>query len=136
MDKVQHFEIPADDMARAKKFYGVVFGWKTRDVPGMDYAMAITTETEEVQTPGSTMPYFRPKEPGVINGGIAKRVPMMKAPSTVISVADADEAVKKVEGAGGKLLKEKQKFGNIGYVAYIQDTEGNTVGIWQSQRQR
>ena len=35
MDKVQHFEIPADDMARAKKFYGSVFGWRIQDVPGM-----------------------------------------------------------------------------------------------------
>jgi uncharacterized protein len=136
MDKVQHFEIPADDMARAKKFYAAAFGWQTHDVPGVDYAMAITTDTEEVRTPGANLPYFRPKEVGVINGGIAKRTPMMKGPSTVITVADVDEAVKRVEAAGGKLLKEKAKFGNIGYAAYIQDTEGNTVGVWQSLRAR
>jgi hypothetical protein len=39
MDKVQHFEIPADDMVRAKKFYSSVFRWKIQDVPGMEYAM-------------------------------------------------------------------------------------------------
>jgi hypothetical protein len=27
-----------------------------------------------------------------------------------------------------------RKFLNIGYAAYIQDTEGNVVGIWQSLR--
>ena len=134
MDKVQHFEIPADDMTRAKKFYASVFGWKTRDVPGIDYAMAITTDTEEVQNPGSSLPYFRPKELGVINGGLTKRIPMMKGPATVITVAQIDETVEKVEAAGGKLLKEKAKFGNIGYVAYIQDTEGNVIGVWQSLR--
>jgi len=28
MDKVVHFEIPADDVDRAKDFYGSVFGWQ------------------------------------------------------------------------------------------------------------
>ncbi|HLM21427.1 MAG TPA: VOC family protein, partial [Propionibacteriaceae bacterium] len=28
MRKVVHFEIPADDVDRAKKFYGSVFGWE------------------------------------------------------------------------------------------------------------
>lgn len=136
MDKVQHFEIPADDVPRAKRFYAKAFGWQTRDVPGIDYTMALTTETEEVQSPGSSVPYFRPKEIGVINGGIMKRTPMMKGSSTVITVSDIEEAARRVEAAGGKLLKEKTKFGDIGYVAYVQDTEGNTVGIWQSLRQR
>ena len=49
-------------------------------------------------------------------------------------MADADEAVKEAVRAGGKLLKEKQKFLDIGFVAYVQDTEGNVVGIWQSLR--
>jgi hypothetical protein len=31
MDKVQHFEVPADDMRRAKEFYGEVFGWTFED---------------------------------------------------------------------------------------------------------
>lgn len=33
MDKVQHFEIPVDDIACAKKFYAGVFGWGTMDFP-------------------------------------------------------------------------------------------------------
>ncbi|VVB85161.1 Uncharacterised protein [uncultured archaeon] len=28
MEKVVHFEIPADDLERAQKFYRNVFGWK------------------------------------------------------------------------------------------------------------
>ena len=40
MDKVVHFEIPAEDMARAQKFYHGVFGWKIDSVPGIQYAMA------------------------------------------------------------------------------------------------
>ena len=34
--KVKHLEIPADDMARVKKFYSSLFGWKIQGVPGME----------------------------------------------------------------------------------------------------
>jgi len=124
MDKVQHFEIPADDMARAKKFYSSVFGWEIKDVPGMEYAMADSVKTDENRQPV-----------GGTNGGIIKRNSTNASVTSItITVDDADEAVKKVLKAGGKLLKEKQKFLAIGYVAYIKDTEGNVVGIWQSLR--
>lgn len=32
MDKIVHFEIPADDIARAKEFYGSTFGWELEDM--------------------------------------------------------------------------------------------------------
>ena len=31
MRKVVHFEIPADDLERAKSFYGSIFGWDLQD---------------------------------------------------------------------------------------------------------
>lgn len=122
MDKVQHFDIPADDMARAKKFYSSVFGWKMQDLPGMDYAMADSVETDRNRQPiGGT------------NGGILRRNPeYANATSITVTVKDADVAIQKVISAGGTLVREKRKFGNIGYVAYVKDTEGNVVGIWQS----
>ena len=33
MSKVVHFEIPADDLDRAKKLYGSVFGWELQTMP-------------------------------------------------------------------------------------------------------
>ena len=36
MRKVVHFEIPADDVDRATRFYGSVFGWDVRHVPDLD----------------------------------------------------------------------------------------------------
>jgi uncharacterized protein len=124
MDKVQHFEIPADDMARAKKFYSSVFGWRIQDVPGMEYAMADSVETDENRQPiGGT------------NGGILKRnTDYANAVSITITVPDADIAIQKVISSGGTLVRNKEKFGNIGYVAYVKDTEGNVLGIWQSLR--
>jgi len=124
MDKVVHFEIPADDLARAKKFYSSVFGWKTEDVPGMEYSMARTVETD----PKTRMP----KEAGAINGGMMKRMGAVKAPVVTINVADIDKAVQKVTKAGGKVVMEKQKVMDMGWNAYVMDTEGNVIGVWQN----
>ncbi len=64
MDKVVHFEIPTDDLSRAKEFYGSVFGWDLQTMEEMDYTIARTTSVDEQQMP---------TEPGAINGGMMKR---------------------------------------------------------------
>ncbi len=47
MNKVVHFEIPVDDLERAKKFYHETFDWQMQDVPDMSYVIARTTETDK-----------------------------------------------------------------------------------------
>ena len=45
MGRVVHFEVHVEDMERAKKFYGEVFGWKFEDwseYAGMPYFGAVT----------------------------------------------------------------------------------------------
>ncbi len=42
MDRVVHFEIPADDLERAKKFYGSIFGWEL-SMAACSSAMGYTT---------------------------------------------------------------------------------------------
>lgn len=126
MDKVVHFEIPADDLARAKRFYSTVFGWKTEDVPGMEYAMAHTVAVDEKTR--------MPKEPGAINGGMMKRGAAVRAPVVTINVDDIDKAVQRVVKAGGKVVMEKQKVMDMGWNAYVKDSEGNVIGVWQNAR--
>ena len=58
MDKAVHFEIPADDLERAQKFYKSVFGWKMEQFPEMEYIMIRTTPVDEKHMP---------VEPGAIN---------------------------------------------------------------------
>jgi catechol 2,3-dioxygenase-like lactoylglutathione lyase family enzyme len=48
MPTIVHFEIPADDVERSKKFYGDLFGWKIEKWPGStvddkEYWMITTT---------------------------------------------------------------------------------------------
>ena len=126
MDSVVHFEIPADDMARAQKFYHEAFGWKVDAMPEMGYAILITTPYDE-QT-------RRPKEPGAISGGMMKRQEPIKSPVITINVQDIDAAALKLEKAGGKIIRAKMPVGEFGYAAYFKDTEGNVVGLWQAIR--
>ena len=64
MRKVVHFEIPADDLGRAKEFYGSVFDWQLQDMEGMDYTSVTTVPVDDQQIPS---------EPGAINGGLFAR---------------------------------------------------------------
>lgn len=125
MNKVVHFEIPTDDLARAKKFYQDTFGWLLDDQPGMEYVIARTVEVDDK---------MMPKEPGGINGGMAKRSDVLKVPSFAINVDNIDEAIENVKKSGGILVGEKMPVGNMGYMVYFKDTEGNVLSLWQAVR--
>jgi predicted enzyme related to lactoylglutathione lyase len=122
---VVHFEIPADDLARAKSFYGSAFGWQVNDVPGMEYALVMTTETDE----GG-----RPTEPGSINGGMFRREEPMTAPVITVDVDDIDKALEVIGSLGGSTVVPRQPVGDMGFTAYFKDTEGNIVGLWETAR--
>lgn len=127
MDKVQHFEIPADDVARARKFYEGVFGWKTMEfpMPGMLYVGLHTGPVDEKNMW---------KEAGFINGGMFQRNPQfpVQGPTVAITVDDIDASLAKVKATGGTVLMEKMEIAGMGLYAYIKDTEGNIIGVWQN----
>ena len=120
---VVHFEIPADDVSRAKKFYATVFGWSANDFPEMEYVMLGTTESDE---------NGMPKQPGAINGGMLKREDPVNYPVVTIDVENMDEALEKVKKNGGLVVREKLPVGDMGFAAYFKDSEGNTIGLWQN----
>ena len=124
MDKVVHFEIPADDMTRAEKFYNDNFGWKITKVPmpGGEYFLVNTVDTDEKGMP---------KSPGAINGGLMKREGTGQTPVIVIKVASLEHALEKIKKSGGKVVMDKMNVGDMGLYARITDTEGNVIGIWQ-----
>jgi len=125
--EVGHFEIPADNTERARKFYSTTFGWKMNPMPGMDYTMVRT---------GTTDDKGMPKEPGYIGGGIGKRGGPLEHPVVTIVVDDVAAAAKNVEKNGGKIIQPKQEIpGNMGWTAYFKDTEGNVVGLYQYPKQ-
>ena len=40
--KVVHFELPADDVERARAFYTDAFGWQLDDMPELDYIWVLS----------------------------------------------------------------------------------------------
>lgn len=123
LGRVVHFEIPADNLARAMKFYSTVFGWKMNEIPEMQYTMVRTTESDE---------NGMPTEAGAINGGMLERQDPVKAPIITISVDNMDQATVIIEKNGGKIVRAKMPVGDMGFAAYFRDTEGNVVGLWQN----
>jgi predicted enzyme related to lactoylglutathione lyase len=117
MGRVVHFEITAEDVARAVKFYEV-FGWKITDsgMPGTDYWLADTGPEGDMGINGAIMPRKLNPQP-VIHW---------------VSVDNLDEMITKVEAAGGKIVGEKQTVPGIGDTIYASDTEGNTFGMIQA----
>jgi predicted enzyme related to lactoylglutathione lyase len=125
MDKVVHFEIPVDDVARATAFYGPIFGWDLQemDMGNSMYTIVMTTPVDEKTQ--------LPTEPGAINGGLMKRSADTPAPVITIGVGSIDDALKQVEAAGGGTIQPKTEIPGMGAYAYFRDTEGNVMGLWQ-----
>jgi uncharacterized protein len=126
MDKVVHFEIPVDDRARAKEFYGSAFDWDLIDSDmggGIVYTSVRTVATDDKQMP---------KEPGAINGGIMNRTSDTPSPVITIQVDSIDDSLKKVDAGGGKTVQPRTEIPNMGAFAYFKDSEGNTMGLWET----
>ncbi len=121
--RVVHFEIPADDPARAQDFYRSAFGWQINSMPDMGYAILSTTATDEQGAPS---------EPGAINGGMLKRESPVTTPVIVIDVDDIDKALETINSLGGSTVQPKSSVMDMGFAAYFKDSEGNLMGLWQT----
>ena len=120
MATVVHFEIPADDVERAKKFYGELFGWKIEKfegLPSMDYWMVMTGR-EEGQMGA--------------DGGMMKRVDPRQQTIVYIDVPSVDEFIGKVTSLGGQLVYPKMAVPGMGYFAVCLDPENNGFGLWEN----
>ena len=115
MARIVHFEITADDVERARKFYEI-FDWEitSSGMPGVDYWLVHTGEG------------------GIgINGAIMPRAYNPQPVINWVGVSDLDDAIDKVQEAGGQIVGERQTVPGIGDTIYAKDTEGNTFGMIQ-----
>jgi predicted enzyme related to lactoylglutathione lyase len=117
MDRVVHFEVPFDDADRAHGFYREAFGWQLDSMPDMGYTMVTTTPADTA---------------GGINGGMLAKQGPITSPVVVIGVADLDDSLARIEKLGGKVAIGRQPVGDMGFAAYVHDTEGNLIGLWEN----
>lgn len=111
------FEIPADDIGRAKKFYSTLFGWRINPFPNSP-----VTGYEHIETDG---PDASP------DGGLMKRMHPEQQITQYISVASVAKFASKIEKLGGSICKPKTAITGMGYFAICKDTENNTFAIWE-----
>ncbi len=124
MPRPIHFEIQADDPARAIKFYESAFGWSFKKWDGpMPYWLVTTGEDGQ---------------PG-INGGLHARIGPKPQPEQAVTafvctmdVDKVDNYTAKAEKAGGKVCVPKMPIQGIGWLAYATDTEGTIFGMMQN----
>ena len=124
MSRPIHFEIHADDPARAIDFYELVLGWTFSRFGEHDYWL--------IQTGNSDGPG--------INGGLIRRTgPAPDANASVpltgfvctMEVKDLETFEHAVVNAGGRIVVPRHAIPGIGWLTYARDTEGNIFGLSQ-----
>lgn len=119
-----HFEIHVTNPARARAFYTGLFGWTYSPMPGaeaMDYHLIHGPE-------------ISPDLP--LSGGIMQRMgpePAAGAPvrggTMTFTVADCDASYAWALAHGGAAALPPTDYPGIGRAAYVEDGEGNIVGM-------
>ena len=115
MPKIAHFEINADDIERAKKFYEKTFDWEIEKWEGGEYWVIKAGEDEEEG----------------INGGLQKREDPEDHIFNYISVSSVDDTKKLIEENGGTIESPKISVPGVGHFYMFKDTEGNKLGVME-----
>jgi predicted enzyme related to lactoylglutathione lyase len=112
--KMVHFELPAADAERAKRFWSGVFGWEFGDsaMPDMEYYMVRTGEDQ---------------------GGAVYPSPDTAGTGTIVyfDTDDIDTAITNARAGGGS-AEDKAPIPHVGWFARCKDTEGNSFSLFQS----
>ena len=125
MDRLIHFEIHVDDIERAKKFYGEVFGWSFQDwtdFAGMPYFGAVTGDDQELGINGALMQR---------KGPAPERNQPLNGFACTMGVTDYDVTEAKILKSGGTVAMPKYALPQMAWQGYYVDTEGNIFGIHQ-----
>jgi predicted enzyme related to lactoylglutathione lyase len=107
---VVHFEVVGKDIAKLQGFYGDLFGWKTQEIPDMNYAIV-------------------EKEGDGIAGGIGQAPDGDPGHVTFyVSTDDPQAMLDRAERLGGKTVMPVTELPQV-TIALLADPEGHVVGL-------
>ena len=115
-NNIAHFDVPADDVERARHFYERVFGRRFEAWGPPDFYMVCTGTA---------------KEPG-IHGSVSKRSAPVTGAGRVgyectISVADLGAIKAAIVANGGKIVLDEEEIVGVGTLIRFTDCEGNVA---------
>ena len=120
MPRISYLDFSADEPDRAVNFYRKVFDWQINKWDG-------PREFWEIKTGESD-------EPG-IDGGLSKRERIGEWITPFINIKSIDQYISKIESNGGKIIQPKTAIPTIGYTLLFKDTESNTIGLFEENKQ-
>ncbi len=120
MPTIAHFDLPADNVDRAKKFYEKLFDWKFTRVPMPTPFFLI--ETKDLNGNAG------------VGGGIGERGLPRQTTMNYIGVPSVEEYIIKVKTLGGNIKMPRTAVAGWGHLAICVDTENNNFGLWQEDK--
>jgi uncharacterized protein len=110
--QIVHFEIPADDTARGRQFWGSLFDWQFESYPGpFEYHMTRVSDTA--------------------GAAITNMEPGKKGARAYFAVDDINAGIARVRELGGE-AGDAMPVPNMGWFSTCKDPQGNDFGLWQS----
>jgi uncharacterized protein len=119
--KFVHFEIPADDVPRAKKFYEALLGWRTEPMSEQGFPDYWSVKVSDNESD--------------MHGGMLARSEETPAPTFYIGVASIDQTLAELQELGGTIAMPKDAVPGMGWLALFKDPEDNVFGLWQTDPQ-
>ncbi len=116
MPKIVHFEIPVDDPDRATAFYRDTLGWEITQFGDQPYWLVRAGAADE---PGA-------------DGALVGREELHRTPVLVAGVEDLDEVLSRIQQSGNRVVQGRLPIPGVGWSAYVVDSEGNTIGLFQA----
>lgn len=110
--EVVHLEIPADDTAQGREFWGGLFGWTFEAYPG-------PSEYHMTQIDDQTGAAITNMEPG------------KRGARVYFDVEDINAGAARVKELGGEAA-EPMAVPSMGWFSTCTDPHGNEFGLWQS----
>ncbi len=117
--KINWFEIPSNDFARATSFYETLFDTRlTIDQSGPIKMGIFMTATDDACGCVLQSEHYQPSSEGPV-------IYLDATPSI-------DQVLARIEPAGGKIVMEKMQLpDNLGFISHFIDTEGNRLALHQ-----